>query len=443
MSNEELAMKTFLTPMVLAMSLWGQDTVPKMIGTYCAGCHNGQMRSPSGKLLDRFDPSEISQHPDVWTRVYRQLQAGAMPPMGAPRPDRATYAAAIASIDKSLTGSPVSDSPVSSQEVAARLAKLLWNSVPDAALAKDAEQGRLTNPTVVGGQVRRMLADERASAFVQSFFFPWLQLSELAKAEPDAEYFPDFDPSLKDAFAEETERFLLSQIRSDADPVELWSANYTFLNEQLAKYYGVAEVTGDQFRRVALKDPQRFGLLGQGSVLMATSPLNHGYGGYTSPATRSKWVRFHFFGIAPPNPFPGAQPVKPGLPVTPQTRTLPNNPCVSCHQNFFPLGYAFEHFDPVGRWRESDQIGPADASGKFVDGTPFNGVADLRGILLKYPDAFRTTITEKLLAYLESGSTNPTKWSPDNLIRARRILDSVPEPRWSTIIEAVVQASVQ
>jgi hypothetical protein len=286
-----------------------------------------------------------------------------------------------------------------------------------------------------------MLADDRAQTFVARFFVPWLQLDSLGKADPDKKYFPDYDVSLRDSLAKETELFLLSQLREDRDPIELWNANYSFLNEQLATHYGIPNVTGSQFRRTSLPMPERAGLLGQGSILMVTSRHEHGVdAGYTTPATRAKWVRLHFFGAPLPNGFPGAQPVKPELPITPQTRTLAANPCVNCHRDFFPLGYALENFDPLGRWRTHDQIGPVDASGAFVDGTPIDGAVDLRKILLQYPEAFRTTITEKLLIYAAVGSVGPTSATPESLVRAREILRSSPDPRWSTLIAAVVQS---
>jgi hypothetical protein len=420
------------------------QTVSKVVETYCADCHDGQTKSPSRKVLEQFDATQIAAHPEIWAGVYRQLQAGAMPPMGSPRPDRAVSAATLASIEQALTGGRQMKPPAaaSSQQIATRLAALLWHSEPDEALLRDAQRNRLADPAVVEGHVRRMLADDRAEAFVANFFFPWLQLDQLTKADPDKKYFPDYDPSLRDALAKETELFLLSQLRADADPVNLWSANYTYMNEQLAKHYEVANVAGPKFRRVALASPERDGLLGQGSILMITSRHQHGSdAGYTTPATRANWIRFHFLGVPPPTPFPGAQPVKPELPITPQTRTLPSEPCVTCHRNFFPLGYALENFDPIGRWRTQDQIGPVDASGSFVDGTKFNGVVELRQILLQYPDAFRTNITEKLFAWSATGTVSPFKSSPEDLIQARRILTGMSNPRWSAIIAAIAQTS--
>lgn len=422
----------------------GNTDASRVVGAYCAGCHNGVRRSPSGALLDQFDTARISDNPDMWTRTYRQLQAGTMPPVGAPRPDRATYDALLASIESALGADAAPPADATSQEIADRLALLLWNSAPDASLLDDARRDRLTNPSTLQGQITRMLNDERARAFVSRFFFSWLGLDQLAKADPDKTYFPEYDVSLRDAMVKETELFLLSQLREDRDPIEIWNANYTFLNEQLARHYGVPGITGPQFRRVVLSTPERAGLLGQGSVLMVTSRHQPGSGnGYTSPAARAIWVRLHFLGATPPRPFPNAQPVKPELPITPQTRTLPAEPCVNCHRNFFPLGYALENFDPIGRWRTSDQMGPVDASGTFVDGTPTNGVVELRTVLLLRPDAFRTTITEKLIFFGSGKSVSASHIAPDTLIRARQILRGVKPVRWSSIIAAIVRTKSQ
>jgi hypothetical protein len=226
----------------------GSTAASPTIATYCAGCHNGVMRSPSGALLDQFDP-RISENPDTWTRAYRQIQAGTMPPVGAPRPDRKVYDALLTSIEAGLgvneerQGVPVNRatplSDASSQEIAERLARLLWNTTPDTALRDDAERNRLTDPATVEEQVTRMLGDDRARAFIERFFFPWLGLDQTRQSHPDKALFPDYDVSLRDAMAKETELFLLSQLREDRDPIELWSATYTFLNEPLARHYGV------------------------------------------------------------------------------------------------------------------------------------------------------------------------------------------------------------
>jgi len=427
--------------MVLAGLFAGAQTTPKsnvadVVNTYCAGCHNGSMRSPSGGLLDQFDAARIPENPDMWARAYRQLQAGTMPPVGAKRPDRDTYDAVLISIEQAWGTDAKPSASATSQEIADQLATLLWNSPPDAVLLEDAQRNRLREPAVLERQIHRMLEDDRAQAFVSRFFFPWLGLDKLSGADPDKRFFPDYDVPLRDGFAKETELFLLSQLRDDRDPVELWSANYTFMNEQLARHYEIPNVKGSQFRKVTLPSPERAGLLGQASVLMVTSRHQQGApGAFTSPAARSTWVRSHFLGAKPPEPFPGAQPVKPELPITPQTRALPAEPCVNCHRNFFPLGYALENFDPIGRWRTQDQIGPVDASGAFVDGTPTNGVVELRNVLLQRPEAFRTTITEKLLVYASGQKTT----SPETLARSRQILRGATNPRWSTVIAGIVR----
>src|SRR5579872_526075 len=375
MTSRYLVPLLCMTNLSFLPSLSGQSSVStsKVIETYCSGCHNGRMRSPSGAVLELLDPAQIAASPDLWSRAYRQIQAGTMPPAGAPRPDRATYDSVLTSIEQSLSVDAKPPAAADSQEIAQRLATLLWNSAPDAALLQDAQRNRLSDPATLDRQIRRMLADDRAQAFVSRFFFPWLELDKLGKADPDKKYFPDYDVSLRDSLAKETELFLLSQLRDDRDPIELWNANYTFVNEQLAKHYDISGVSGSQFRRVP-STPERSGLLGQGSILMVTSRHQHGVdAAYTTPATRGKWVRIHFLGSPPPMPGPNAKPVKPELPITPQTRLLPADPCVTCHKNFFPLGYALENFDPLGRWRTHDQAGSVDASGALVDGTPFNG----------------------------------------------------------------------
>src|SRR5215831_11031940 len=242
----------------------------QLVQTYCAGCHNGVMRSPSNALLDRFDTTTITNSPDVWSRAYRQLQAGTMPPFGASRPDRVAYGKLLSSIETALGASGPPPADATDQEIAERLATLLWNSAPDAALSGEAGRHRLTQPATLEKQVQRMLADPRAEAFVSRFFFPWLGLDQLEKAEPNPEHFPDYTVSLREAMATETDLFIRSQLRDNRDLLELWDANYTFLNEPLARHYGMSGITGAQFRRVVLSTPERSGLLGQGSILMVT-----------------------------------------------------------------------------------------------------------------------------------------------------------------------------
>ena len=427
---------------VTASPARAEDTASTVVHTYCAGCHNGTMRSPSDMVLDRFDGHAIGDNPDAWARAYRQVQAGTMPPVGAPRPDRPGVRVLLAAIEARLGAGQPLRFDGNNRAIGERLATLLWNGAPDAALLEDMGANRLTKPDVLDRQVQRMLADDRADAFVTRFFFPWLGLDRLAQAEPNPTYFPNFEVRLRDDMAKETDLFVRSQLAGDRDPIDLWTADYTFLNEPLARHYGVPGVTGGEFRRVALSTPERRGLLGQGSVLMITSHHQGGKGSpYTSPASRSTWVERHFLGAAPPHPFPGAKPTNPAFPTAPQTRALPAQPCVACHRNFFPLGYALEHFDAVGAWRVDDQAGPVDASGALVDGTPFDGTADLRAALLQYADAFRTTITERLLMYADGKPVNGTQPTAATLVRARQVLRSTQPVRWSSLISAIVRST--
>ena len=414
--------------------------VGAVIATYCAGCHDGVRRSPSGAVLDRFDVAAMATDREVWARAYRQLQAGTMPPAGAPRPSRAVSDGVLESIESAVIAGGLPRADGASPAIADRLARLLWNGPGDAALLDDAARGRLTDGPTLDAHVRRMLRDDRARAFVARFFVPWLGLDRLGEVDPDAKAFPGFTVALRDAMATETELFLLSQLRDDRDPVELWSAGYTFLNEALATHYGVSGVAVAAFRRVPVSAPERAGLLGHGSIHMVTSRHQHGTdAAYTSPATRALWVRLRFLGAPAPGAFPGAQPVRPDLPITPQTRTLPAQPCGNCHRNFFPLGYALENFDPIGRWRTHDQAGPVDASGAFVDGTPIGGVVALRAVLLSRPEAFRTTIVERLLLHA-SGGTARTRPTANSLGAARQILRGTADPRWSSLIVSIVRA---
>jgi hypothetical protein len=280
-----------------------------------------------------------------------------------------------------------------------------------------------------------MLSDAKSKAFVAGFFGSWLELDRLADVKPDPQFFPDFDEPLREAFRRETDLFIESQLREDRDPLELWSANYTFLNERLARHYGIPNVSGPEFRRVTASGPERAGLLAQGSILTITSHTNTSAvmgEPAASAATRGKWIRKHFLGVNPPPPANNNFSRQKGMPLSKQTRALPASPCTNCHRNFFPLGYGLENFDPLGRWRTHDGSEPVDASGTMVDGTPFTGPFELRRALLERSDAFRTTLTEGLLAYAIKGR-------PD--VPAVRAVLRDAEPRnyrWSALIAGIV-----
>jgi hypothetical protein len=286
-------------------------------------------------------------------------------------------------------------------DLASRLSFFLWSSIPDDELVTLASQGRLKNPQVLEQQVRRMLADPKSHALVANFAGQWLQVRNLRNMAPNGNEFPDFDDNLRQAFRQETELFFESIMREDRNVLDLMTADYTFLNERLATHYGIPGVRGDQFRRVTLTDDARRGLLGKGSILLVTSHADR-----TSPVVRGKWILENLLGTPPPPPPQAVPPLKEneeGLkPMTTRAKMEEHraNPvCASCHKVMDPIGFTMENFDAVGSWRTRDAGEPIDASGTFVDGTKVDGVVTLRQALLKHPDVFVRTMTQKMLTY--------------------------------------------
>ena len=291
---------------------------------------------------------------------------------------------------------------LSDLELASRISFFLWSSIPDDELLDVAMEGGLQDPEVVERQVRRMLADPRSEALAKHFAGQWLRLRNISGALPSDVIFPDFGESLRQDFVRETELFFDSVMREDRSVTDLLTADYTFLNERLARHYGVPGVYGGDFRRVALSDPSRRGLLGQGSILTVTS-----YPDRTSPVGRGKWVLENVLGTPPPPPPPNVPELEPAedsgkvLAMRERMEQHRANPvCASCHRLMDPLGLALENFDAIGRWRGHMPGGIAiDASGSMPDGTPFDGPADLRELLVRNPEQFVTVVTEKLLTY--------------------------------------------
>jgi hypothetical protein len=289
---------------------------------------------------------------------------------------------------------------ISDVELASRLSFFLWSTIPDVELLDAAEHGRLKDPAVLERQVRRMLDDRRADALVSNFAGQWLQLRNVETVKPDPQIFP-FDEALRQAFLTETRLFVSSVFREDRSLFDLFSADYTFVNQRLAEHYGMPRVYGSQFRRVTLTDENRRGLLGQGSVLTVTSYPNR-----TSVVQRGKWVLETLLGTPPPPPPPDV----PELKAAPHGKLLSmreqmqahrsNAVCAACHARMDPIGFALENYDGVGRWRRQDAGAPIDATGKLPDGTEFSGPAGLNRLLLtKYRDDVVRTATEKLLTY--------------------------------------------
>jgi mono/diheme cytochrome c family protein len=296
---------------------------------------------------------------------------------------------------------------VSDVELASRLSFFLWSSIPDDQLLDVAARGKLTDPVVLRQQVRRMLADPRSAALVKNFAGQWLYLRNVTSLPKDGAVFPDFEGSLRQAFQRETELFFESILRDEhASVLELLTANYTFLNQRLAEYYGIPDVYGHNFRRVSVADAVRGGgLLSQGSILMATS-----YPTRTSPVIRGKWIMSNILGVPPPDPPPNVPALQEAavgqaVAVTLSVRQRmeahrADAACASCHKLMDPLGLALENFDAVGRWRTRNETGtPIDATGVLFDGSPVDGPASLRAALLKHPESIVRTVTEKLLTY--------------------------------------------
>jgi hypothetical protein len=288
-------------------------------------------------------------------------------------------------------------------ELASRLSFFLWSSIPDDELLTLAGSGRLHEPAVFEREVRRMLADAKASALVSNFAGQWLQLRNLKTFLPNSDEFPDFDDNLRQAFLREAELFFESFIKEDRDVVELMTARDTFVNERLAKHYGIPGIYGSQFRRITLVDGARWGLLGKGAILAVTSHATR-----TSPVQRGKWILENVLGtsVPPPPPLPGAgvfaEPAPGEAPKTmrAQMELHRTNPvCASCHTLMDPVGVSLENFDAVGAWRTREPNGPVDASGRLADGSDVNGVATLRDALMRRPEVFVTTLTQKLLTY--------------------------------------------
>jgi hypothetical protein len=286
-------------------------------------------------------------------------------------------------------------------ELASRLSFFLWSSIPDDDLLGLAEKHKLHQPGVLERQVRRMLADSRSRSLVINFAEQWLYLRNLDAVSPDMRLFPDFDDNLRQAMRQETELFVESIVREDRNVLNFIKSDYTFLNERLAKHYGIPNVYGSHFRRVALDEgSRRGGLLRQGSILTVTS-----YATRTSPVIRGQWVLKNLIGEPPPSPPANVPALKDNtvsstLSVRKRLEQHRANPvCASCHQSMDPVGFALENFDAVGRWRESEDGQPVDASGGFIDGCEFVGTSGLERALLNRPELFVRTLTEKLMTF--------------------------------------------
>jgi hypothetical protein len=327
---------------------------------------------------------------------------------------------------------------LSDLELASRLSFFLWRSIPDDELLDVAARGQLKDSRVLAQQVRRMVADRRAARFMNDFLGQWLQIRNLAAQDADPALFPDFDDTLRDAMVEETQLFFQSQVREDRPVQDLLRANYSYLNERLARHYSIQDVYGAHFRRVVLTDDRRFGLLGQASVLMVSS-----YAHRTSVVLRGKWILENLLGAPPPPPPPNVPPLKENdgksKPTSLRERMEEHrkNPvCAACHSRMDPMGFALEHFDAIGKWRDTDS------------GAEINSTITLAGVTVDSPKAFREallsrgneftrTITEKLLTYALGRGVVPA----DAPVVRQLVRDMKPnDDRWSALVLGIVES---
>ena len=333
--------------------------------------------------------------------------------------------------------------PVSGRELASRLSFFLWSSIPDETLLSLAESGRLTDPKVLEQQVHRMLADPRANdTLVNDFAAQWLNLRRVGEVVVDPRFYPNFDENLLQAFEQETKMFVASTLLEDRSIMDLVKANYTFVNERLARHYGIPGIYGSRFRRVTLPDTeQRGGLLGQGALLAATS-----YPDRTSPVLRGKWLLDNIFGMPPPPPPPGVtnslvdskQGARPATIRERLEQHRTNAVCATCHATIDPIGFSLENFDAIGGWRSKDEGGnPVDSAGLWPSGTKIDGFTGLRQMLLDRPEAFAGTLTEKLMAY---GLGRRLEYYDRPAVR-KIVRDAAAQNyRWSSLIMGIVQS---
>jgi mono/diheme cytochrome c family protein len=329
--------------------------------------------------------------------------------------------------------------PVNQYELATRLSYFLWSSMPDEELYRLADQGKLREPGVLEAQVRRMLKDPKANALVQNFAGQWLMLRTLMTMTPDRSTYRTFDPSLLTAMNRETELYFEYILREDRSVLEFVDSDYTFVNERLAKHYGISGVSGRDFRKVTLGDKSRGGIVTHGSVLTVTSNPTR-----TSPVKRGKWILENILGTPPPPPPPDvpeleedSKAVLTGSLRQRMEKHRENPSCAVCHQKFDPLGFALENFDGVGAFRQYDGKFKIDPAGELPDGSKFSGPEELRKVLLAKADLFRKNIAEKMLTYaLGRGLEYYDRCATDDIVKALKKGDD----RFSALMIAVVQS---
>ena len=414
---------------------------------YCVPCHNPGTRS--GGLDVAALNGDVGTNTAVWEEILARLRARRDPPLGSPRPDDAAYRGVVSRLERSLDAAYARNHTLSGAErvtdteLATRMAALIWSGPPDAALLNDARRGGLHDPDTLTRQTARMLRDPRSSALVSGFFTNWLSLKRIEAVHPDPAEYPQFDADLLRSMQTETRLFLESQLREDHDAIDVWTADYTYVNDRLARHYGVPGVSGPTFRRVKWPNAERAGILGEAGILAALSVPNR-----TSPTSRGRFILSRFLGIEAPNP-PANVPALAEHPPTPGTmrdrlrthKLVPS--CASCHAMFDPLGLALENFDAIGAWRATDDGVAIDASGQLADGTRFDGPAQLRAALLKYRDAYYTNVTTRLLAYALRRDVAGGRVYDYEMPAVRAIVRDAARnhDRWSSILGGIVASA--
>ena len=420
-------------------------TAPLFDG-YCTSCHNAANRS-GGLDLGALNARDVSEQSSTWESILRRLRARRDPPPNSPRPDDKTYRSVIARLEQALDGAYPSNSALNLADVvtdadwATRIAALLWGTPPDASLLQDAHDGSLHDPAVLNRQVIRMLRDPKSTNLVSNFIEPWLSLD---KPPINPSVSPVADAELLQSMRTETRLFLESQLREDRGALEMWTANYTYLNDRLARHYGISGISGKAFQRVAWRDKNRAGLLGMSGPLAALSMSSR-----TSPTKRGIYVLTKFLGMDAPDPPANVPPMAETSTARGQsmrdrlTMHKVNASCANCHATFDPLGLALENFDAVGQWRNTDGGESINASGTFIDGTRFDGPAELRDGLLKYSDAYYFNVTQRLLAHALNRKGRAGRLYDHEMPSVRAIVRSAAakDYRWSSIVSGVITSA--
>ncbi len=425
------------------------SVVDVAIETYCVGCHNPRQRL--GNLdFQTLRVEGLAANAVVWERALQRLRARRDPPAGLPRPDDDTYRAMVdslaAALDRSYPANGAIDqaSRIDDVGLANRMAAFLWGEEkPDGNLLEAARRGTLRSGDAIDRQVRRMLKDARASAFITGFLERWMLRDGLERLARTPSRVPGFDQDLLQDFATETRLFLGSQVQEDRDVSDLWTSNFTFVNERLARHYGLPGVTGAAFRRVTARAPERLGILGHASLLTATS-----FADRTSPVVRGVTVMRLFWGLNPPPPPPNVPPLaSEGSGDRPMRERMNEATtvavCRNCHRTFDQFGFALENFNAIGAWRTTQGGTPLDVSGVFPDGTRFNGPAELREGLLRTRDAFYASLTRSLLGYALGREGTAWRTYEHEMPAVRRVVRDAEagHHRWSSLVAGIVRSA--